>query len=55
MIQKLQAAGVQFRVCGQLVPARKIDPDDILPGIQTDLWTLTSLDLQFDGYVHIAM
>lgn len=56
MIQKLQAAGVQFRVCGQLVVARKIDPDDILPGIQTDLWALTSLvDLQLDGYVHIAM
>jgi intracellular sulfur oxidation DsrE/DsrF family protein len=56
MIQKLQAAGVQFRVCGQLVVGRKINPDDILPGIQTDLWALTSLvDLQLDGYVHIAM
>ena len=56
MIQKLQAAGVNFRVCGQLVVARKIDPNDILPGIQTDLWAMTSLvDLQLDGYVHIAM
>ena len=56
MIQKLQAAGVQFRVCGQLLVARKINPDDILPGFQTDLWAMTSLvDLQLDGYVHIPM
>jgi intracellular sulfur oxidation DsrE/DsrF family protein len=56
MIQKLQAAGVDFRVCGQLVVGRKINPEDILPGIQTDLWAMTSLvDLQLDGYVHIAM
>jgi intracellular sulfur oxidation DsrE/DsrF family protein len=56
MIRKLQAAGVDFRVCGQLVVGRKINPDDILPGIQTDLWAMTSLvDLQLDGYVHIAM
>lgn len=56
MIQKLQAAGVEFRVCGQLIVGRKINPDDILPGIQSDLWAMTSLvDLQLDGYVHIAM
>ena len=56
MIQKLQKAGVEFRVCGQLVVGRKIDPKDILPGFQTDLWAMTSLiDLQADGYVHIAM
>jgi intracellular sulfur oxidation DsrE/DsrF family protein len=56
MIQKLQAAGVEFRVCGQLVVGRKLNPDDLLPGIQTDLWAMTSLvDLQLDGYVHIAM
>lgn len=56
MIQKLQAAGVQFRVCGQLVVGRKIDPADILPGFQLDLWAMTSLiDLQADGYVHVAM
>jgi intracellular sulfur oxidation DsrE/DsrF family protein len=56
MIQKLQKAGVEFRVCGQLVVGRKINPDDILPGFQTDLWALTSLvDLQMAGYVHVAM
>jgi hypothetical protein len=39
-----------------LVVGRKINPDDILPGIQTDLWAMTSLvDLQLDGYVHMAM
>jgi intracellular sulfur oxidation DsrE/DsrF family protein len=56
MIQKLQAAGVEFRVCGQLLVARKINPEDMLPGMQADLWAMTSLvDLQMDGYVHIAM
>ena len=56
LIQKLQAAGVFFRVCGQLVVGRKINPDDILPGFQTDLWAMTTLvDLQLDGYVHIGM
>ena len=56
MIQKLQAAGVNFRVCRPVLVARKIDPNDILPGFQTDLSAMTSLvDLQLDGYVHIAM
>ena len=56
MIQKLQKAGVEFRVCGQLVVARKINAEDMLPGFQTDLWALTSLvDLQMAGYVHVAM
>ncbi|MEQ1886210.1 MAG: DsrE family protein [Bryobacteraceae bacterium] len=56
MIQKLQAAGVQFRVCGQLLLARKVSQAELLPGIQTDLWAMTSLvDLQLDGYVHIAL
>ena len=56
LIQKLQKAGVEFRVCGQLVVARKIKPEDIRPGFQTDLWAMTSLiDLQMAGYVHIAM
>lgn len=56
MIQKLQKAGVEFRVCGQLVSGRKIDPADILPGFQTDLWAMTTIiDLQLDGYVHIAL
>lgn len=56
MIQKLAAAGVDFRVCGQLVVGRKVKAEDILPQIQTDLWAMTTLvDLQLDGYVHIAM
>ena len=56
LIQKLQKAGVEFRVCGQLVSGRKIDPHDILPGFQTDLWAMTTIiDLQLAGYVHIAL
>ena len=56
MIQKLHEAGVDFRVCGQLVVGRKVKPEDILPEIQTDLWAMTTIvDLQLDGYVHVAM
>jgi intracellular sulfur oxidation DsrE/DsrF family protein len=52
MIQALKKAGVDFRVCGQAVLGRKIDPKDIQPEIQLDLWALTTLiALQQQGYV----
>jgi intracellular sulfur oxidation DsrE/DsrF family protein len=55
LIQSLAAAGVKFHVCGQAVLARKIDPQDILPEIQLDLWALTTLiDLGLQGYVRIG-
>jgi intracellular sulfur oxidation DsrE/DsrF family protein len=55
LIQKLKAAGVDFRVCGQAVLAYKIDPKTITPEIQLDLWALTTLiDFQLQGYVHIG-
>jgi len=43
MIQALKKAGVDFRVCGQAVLGRKIDPKDISPEIQLDLWALTTI------------
>ena len=55
VIQALTKAGVDFRVCGQGVLAHKLDPKTILPEIQVDLWALTTLlNLQLDGYVHVA-
>jgi len=43
LIRALHAAGVKLHVCGQAVMAMEIDPDDILPEIQLDLWALTTL------------
>ena len=55
LIRALDAAGVRFHVCGQAVLGRKIDPQDILPEIQVDLWALTTLiDLQLQGYVKVG-
>jgi intracellular sulfur oxidation DsrE/DsrF family protein len=54
MIQTLKKAGVDFRVCGQAVLGRKIDPKDITPEIQLDLWALTTIiALQEQGYVFL--
>ncbi|MEZ5285692.1 MAG: DsrE family protein [Vicinamibacterales bacterium] len=55
MIQALDKAGVDFRVCGQAALGRKIDPKDITPEVQLDLWALTTLiALQQQGYVKIG-
>ncbi|HVA95355.1 MAG TPA: DsrE family protein [Candidatus Dormibacteraeota bacterium] len=55
MIQKMKKAGIDFRVCGQAVLARKIAPDTIQPEIELDLWALTTIvNLQLRGYVHIG-
>jgi intracellular sulfur oxidation DsrE/DsrF family protein len=55
MITSLKQAGVDFRVCGQAALARKIDPKDMLPAVQLDLWALTTIiALQQQGYVLIA-
>ncbi len=54
MIQALRKAGVDFRVCGQAVLGRKIDPKDITPEVQLDLWALTTIiALQEQGYVFL--
>jgi intracellular sulfur oxidation DsrE/DsrF family protein len=55
LIRSLAAAGVDFRVCGQAVLGRKIDPADILPEIQLDLWAFTTLiDLRTQGYLQVG-
>jgi intracellular sulfur oxidation DsrE/DsrF family protein len=52
LIQALKKAGVDFRVCGQALLGRKIDPATVLPEIQVDLWAMTTmLNLQTRGYV----
>ena len=43
MIQALKKAGVDFRVCGQAVLGRKIDPKTIMPEVQLDLWAMTTI------------
>jgi intracellular sulfur oxidation DsrE/DsrF family protein len=52
LISALTNAGVEFRACGQAVVGRKIDPKDVNPEIQIDLWAMTSfMNLQMKGYV----
>jgi intracellular sulfur oxidation DsrE/DsrF family protein len=55
IIQALKKAGVDFRVCGQAVLGAKIDPKDIQPEIQVDLWALTTIvNMELRGYVRIG-
>jgi intracellular sulfur oxidation DsrE/DsrF family protein len=55
LIQALSKAGVELHVCGQALFSNKIDPKDIQPEIQTDLWALTTIvELQQRGYVRIG-
>jgi intracellular sulfur oxidation DsrE/DsrF family protein len=51
LIQALKKAGVDFRVCGQALLGRKIDPKTVLPEIQVDLWAMTTMvNFQMRGY-----
>ena len=55
LIRSLKKAGVDFRVCGQAVMAKKVDPKAIQPEIELDLWALTTLvNLELRGYVHVG-
>lgn len=55
LIRNLAQAGVDFRVCGQAVMGRQIDPETIQPEIQLDLWALTTfMNLQQQGYVRVG-
>jgi intracellular sulfur oxidation DsrE/DsrF family protein len=55
LIHALKQAGVDFRVCGQALLGRKIDPKTVLPDIQVDLWALTTLvNLELRGYVRVG-
>ena len=55
IIQALKKAGVEFHVCGQAVLGMKIDPKDIQPEIEIDLWALTTIvNMELRGYVRIG-
>lgn len=55
LIQALKKAGVDFRVCGQALLGKKIDPAQVLPEIQVDLWAMTTMvNLQMRGYARVG-
>ena len=55
LIHALKQAGVDIRVCGQGLLARKIDAKQVDPDVQIDLWALTTLvNLQLKGYVRVG-
>ncbi len=55
IMQALKKAGVELHVCGQAVLGMKIDPKDIQPEVQLDLWALTTIvNYELRGYVRIG-
>jgi intracellular sulfur oxidation DsrE/DsrF family protein len=55
LIHALKQAGVDIRVCGQGLLGRKIDPSQVNPDVQIDLWAMTTLvNLQLKGYVRVG-
>jgi intracellular sulfur oxidation DsrE/DsrF family protein len=55
LIHALKMAGVEFRACGQALAGRKIDPKQVNPDIQIDLWAMTSMmNLQMKGFVRVG-
>src|SRR5215471_11914664 len=55
IVQSLKKAGVDFRVCGQAVMAKKIDPKTIQPEVELDLWALTTITtLEMRGWTRIG-
>ena len=55
IIHALKQAGVDIRVCGQGLLARKIEASQVNPDVQIDLWAMTTLvNLQLKGYVRVG-
>ena len=55
MLHELKQAGVELRVCGQGLIGKKLEPKDILPDVQADLWAMTTMvNLQLRGYVRVG-
>jgi intracellular sulfur oxidation DsrE/DsrF family protein len=55
MLHELRQAGVELRVCGQGLLGKKLEPSQVLPGVQVDLWAMTTMvNLQLRGYVRIG-
>jgi hypothetical protein len=56
LLRSMKQAGIDFRVCGQGVMARKFEMSTIQPEVQIDQWALTTITtLQLRGYVRVAM
>ncbi|MGE0813830.1 MAG: DsrE family protein [Vicinamibacterales bacterium] len=54
-LKELHEAGVELRVCGQGLMGKKVDPSQLLPGVQADLWAMvTMVNLQARGYVRVG-
>jgi intracellular sulfur oxidation DsrE/DsrF family protein len=54
-LAELKQAGVELRVCGQGLLGKKVDPSQLLPGVQADLWAMTTmLNLQMRGYARVG-
>jgi intracellular sulfur oxidation DsrE/DsrF family protein len=55
MLHELMQAGVELRVCGQGLLGKKLEPSQVLPDVQVDLWAMTTMvNLQLRGYVRIG-
>src|SRR5262245_2725464 len=55
LLHELKQAGVELRVCGQGLLGKKLDPSQILPDVQADLWAMTTMvNLQLRGYVRVG-
>jgi intracellular sulfur oxidation DsrE/DsrF family protein len=55
LLRALTEAGVDLRVCGQAVLAKKIEPQTIVPEVHLDLWALTTfVTLEQQGYVRVG-
>jgi intracellular sulfur oxidation DsrE/DsrF family protein len=55
LLKELKQAGVDLRVCGQGLLGKKVEPSQVLPGVQVDLWAMTTMvNLQLRGYVRIG-
>jgi intracellular sulfur oxidation DsrE/DsrF family protein len=55
MLHELKQAGVELRVCGQGLLGKKLEPSQVLPGVQVDLWAMTTMvNLQLRGYVRVG-
>lgn len=55
LLKELHEAGVELRVCGQGLLDKKVDPSQLLPGVQADLWAMvTMVNLQSRGYVRVG-
>src|SRR5665213_245496 len=56
LMHSMKQAGIDFRVCGQGLLAKKIDASAIQSDVQIDQWAMTTITtLQLRGYVRVPM